>query len=64
MKEKRQIVGKQYFRATLDKNSINKENRTVDVVFVTERQVMMYNWDLGLFYEILPVTIFKAILLA
>jgi hypothetical protein len=54
MKETRQIIGKQYFRATLDKNSINKDARTVDVVFVTERQVMMYNWNMGLFFEVLP----------
>ncbi|MDI3319984.1 hypothetical protein [Pinibacter soli] len=53
-KENRTIIGKQYFRATFDKNSISKEDRTVDVVFVTERQVMMYNWDIGLFYEVLP----------
>lgn len=53
-KQTRQIIGKQYFRATFDKNSISKDKRTIDVVFVTERQVMMYNWDIGLFYEVLP----------
>jgi hypothetical protein len=54
MEEKKQIVGKQYFRAQFDRKSINVDKRTVDVVFVTERQVMMYNWDIGLFYEVLP----------
>lgn len=54
MKEKRQILGKQYFRAQFDKESIDVDKRTVDVVFATERQVCMYNWDIGLFYEVLP----------
>jgi hypothetical protein len=52
-KETRQIVGKQHFRATFDKNSINVDKRTVDVVFATERAVMMYNWNIGLFNEVL-----------
>jgi hypothetical protein len=49
----RQILQKQYFRATFDRSGINKEERTIPVVFVSEREVMMYNWDIGLFYEIL-----------
>jgi hypothetical protein len=51
-KETRQI-GHQHFRATFDKQSINLERRTIDVVFATEREVMMYNWNVGLFREIL-----------
>lgn len=54
MKETRQIPGNQHFRAKFDKGSINVDKRTVDVVFVTERQVMTWNWDIGLFYEVLP----------
>jgi len=52
--ELRKILGKQYFRATFDKTTINKDARTIDVVFATERQVLMSNWDMGLFYEVLP----------
>lgn len=49
----RKIQQKQYFRAKFDLASINVDNRTIDLVFVSEREVMMYNWDIGLFYEIL-----------
>lgn len=54
MKETRQILGKQYFRAKFDKSTVNVDKRTVDVVFVTERKVAMANWRMGTFYEILP----------
>lgn len=54
MKETRQIKGPQHFRANFDTKSIDTEKRTIDVVFVTERQVMTWNWDVGLFYEVLP----------
>ncbi len=53
-KENRQIIGKHYFRAKFDSSSINADKRTIDVVFATENQVIMYNWDLGWFYEVLP----------
>lgn len=52
-KETRQIIGTQHFRAMFDKKSVNAEKRTVDVVFATEREVMMYNWNVGLIREVL-----------
>jgi hypothetical protein len=50
---KRTISQPQYFRATFDLSTINKDRRTIDVVFATEREVMMFNWNIGLFREIL-----------
>lgn len=50
---KRIIEQPQYFRAFFDPKTINVEKRTIDVVFATEREVMMYNWNIGLFREIL-----------
>lgn len=40
-------------RALIDSSTINKDARTVDVVFVTENKVRMYNWNIGEFDEIL-----------
>jgi len=45
-------AGTQYTRALFDVNTINKEKRTVDVVFATENPVPQRNWD-GVFMEIL-----------
>lgn len=50
---KRTVTQPQYFRALVKPESINLEDRSFDVVFVTERQVLMYNWDIGYFNEIL-----------
>lgn len=52
-RELRKITSAQHFRATFDASSIDKDKRTIDVVFATEREVMMYNWNIGLFREIL-----------
>lgn len=52
-RQTRTVNGKQFFRANFDLASIDTKRRTIDVVFVTEREVMMYNWNIGLFREIL-----------
>lgn len=49
----RREIGQQYFRAQFDVNTINKDKRTVEIVFATEREVMMYNWQTGLVREVL-----------
>jgi hypothetical protein len=51
--QKRTVDRPQYFRANFDLGTINKEKREVDVVFATEREVMMYNWNVGLINEVL-----------
>lgn len=51
MPEKKQI-GLGYLRAAFDPATINKETRTVEVVFATETPVVRMGWD-GLFYEVL-----------
>lgn len=44
-------------RALLDKNTFNKEDRTIEVVFATETPVKMYNWRTGeWFWEILEIS--------
>lgn len=48
--------GRKYMQAKFNLESINKEARTVDVTFVTEREVMMYNYRQGLINEILVCT--------
>jgi HK97 family phage prohead protease len=40
-------------RAAVTSSSIDKENRTVEVVFGTDVPVRMYNWDIGRYMEIL-----------
>lgn len=45
-------LGKQFSRALFDVNSINKEARTIDVVFATETPVLKSTWD-GMINEIL-----------
>ncbi len=40
-------------RALFQPATINDTERTVDVVFATEREVVMYNWSIGRFKEIL-----------
>lgn len=40
-------------RAAVTTSSIDKENRTVEVVFGTDTPVRMYNWDIGRYMEIL-----------
>jgi len=54
MPEKKQI-GLGYLRASFDPATINKETRTVEVVFATETPVVRMGWD-GLFYEVLTCT--------
>lgn len=51
MPETKQI-GLGYLRASFDSTTINKENRTVEVVFATETPVVRMGWD-GMFYEVL-----------
>ncbi len=51
MSNKKQI-GTGYVRASFDPATINKENRTIDVVFATEYPVLRMGWD-GMFNEIL-----------
>lgn len=50
---KRIVQQQQRIRAQFDAASINKEKRTVDIVFATEREVKMFNWNVGLFREVL-----------
>jgi hypothetical protein len=50
---KQKIEGSMQMRALFVPASIDKEARTVDVVFATEREVIMYNWSIGRFKEIL-----------
>jgi hypothetical protein len=50
---KRTVEHPQFIRAQFDPASINKDRRTIDVVFATEREVKMYNWSIGLFREVL-----------
>lgn len=52
-KQTRTIQGSQHIRALLDSKSINIDERTIDVVFVTEREVLMYNWNVGRIKEVL-----------
>jgi len=52
-KDSTRIAGNLHRRALIESSSINKEARTVDVVFVTENKIRMYNWNIGEFYEIL-----------
>jgi hypothetical protein len=40
-------------RASVNKNSINLERRTVDVTFGTSTPVQMYDWELGSYLEVL-----------
>lgn len=40
-------------RAVMSPDTLDAENRTVDVVFCTENRVLTSHWDLGNFYEIL-----------
>jgi len=54
MPEKKQI-GLGYLRAAFDPATINKETRTVEVVFATETPVVRMGWD-GIFYEVLTCT--------
>lgn len=51
MSQKKQI-GIGYIRASFDSNTIDKENRTIDVVFATETPVLRMGWD-GMFMEVL-----------
>lgn len=53
MPETRELIGKQQFRAMFDPKTLNRDDRTVDVIFATEREVYMYNWTIGRFKEIL-----------
>lgn len=45
MKAGKVQIGKQFTRASFDVSTINKENRTVDVVFATETPVLRRTWD-------------------
>lgn len=46
-------IGKLQIRAQFDPDSLNDEQRTVDVVFATSRSVKMRDWEIGRFNEIL-----------
>ena len=48
-----QASGQSSIRAKFDTGSINEEKRTVDLTFVTEREVVMYNYRQGLIREVL-----------
>lgn len=47
------IQGSPKIRAAFQPKTINTEDRTVDVVFATENEVLMYDWSIGRFKEIL-----------
>ena len=47
------ITGFMHTRATFNPSTIDKEARTVEVVFATEREVLMYDWNIGRFKEVL-----------
>jgi hypothetical protein len=47
------IQGSAQIRAAFQPKSINTEERTVDVIFATENEVLMYDWSIGRFKEIL-----------
>ena len=47
------IPGTPRIRATVRPETIDKESRSVDVVFATDNEVLMYDWSIGRFKEIL-----------
>jgi len=53
MPEIKKQIGKQYTRALFDIKTINKEERTIDVVFATETPVFRRSWEIGEYNEVL-----------
>jgi hypothetical protein len=53
MATKKIKTDQQYTRAAIQKNSFDKEKRTLDVVFASETPAPMYNWDIGAYDEVL-----------
>ncbi len=49
----RHQIGQQFTRAMIDANSVNVEERTVEVVFATDTPVRMYSWEDGRVEEVL-----------
>lgn len=48
-------IGSQMFRAIVDANTVNIEERTVEVVFATDNPVRMYSWEDGRVDEVLSL---------
>jgi phage head maturation protease len=55
MVETKQKIAPQQLRALIDPKTINKEERTVEVVAATEAAIRMWGWDQGYFDETLSM---------
>lgn len=56
MSKKTIQLDQQYTRASLDMQSYNSDNNTVEVVFATEARVKRNNWEIGEFIEVLKIS--------